>query len=82
MLSKSELSACKSTDICACDLNNLTDISCVALDRHRPLFERAEQYFSAVKNPYVFRVGDIGVKINCTGTKDLTQSIIDLAGRN
>lgn len=82
MLSKSELSACESTDICACDLNSLTDISRIALDLHRPLLDRAEQYFSAVKNPYVFRVGDIGVKINCTGTKDLTQSIIDLAGRN
>ncbi|MBS6627788.1 MAG: hypothetical protein KH282_01810 [Clostridiales bacterium] len=82
MLSKSELTAYKNTDICACDLNILTDISRVAIDCHRSLFERAEQYFATVKNPYVFRVGDIGVKINCTGTKDLTQSIIDLAGRN
>lgn len=82
MLSKSELSARKTTDICTCDLNTLTDISRVAIDCHRPLLDRAEQYFAAVKNPYVFRVGDIGVKINCTGTKDLTQSIIDLASQN
>ena len=39
------------------------------IDVEEPIINRARKYFMDIKNPYIFRVGDIGVKINCSGDK-------------
>lgn len=78
VLTKSELNEMKRVDISKCNKNDLADISTLRLDISDNLTVKIEDYVRAVKNPYAFRVGDVGVKINCEGDKAFSQSIIDL----
>ena len=52
------------------------------IDIDEPIINRARRYFQDIKNPYIFRVGDIGVKINCSGDKNLADSIVNIASSN
>lgn len=79
MLTKSELERCRNVEICDVNKNDLSDLSSISIDRTQPIIKRASKYFDTVKNPYMFRVGDVGVKINCIGDKDLADSIINLS---
>lgn len=82
MFTKSELERCRNAEIFNVNKNDLYDLSFVSIDRTQPVIKRASKYFDTVKNPYIFRVGDVGVKINCVGNKSLTDSIIDIAELN
>ena len=46
------------------DAASLTDISKIIVDLDRPLYERAGNFITQVRNPYIFRVGDIPVRIS------------------
>lgn len=78
MFTKAELEKCRGADICSCDINKLTDVTKLKVDISEPIIDRARKYFEFVKNPYVFRVGDVGVRINCGNGKNLSDSIIDI----
>ena len=78
MFSKEELDECRRADICSCDINKLTDVTDLKVDVSEPIINRSRKYFQFVKNPYMFRVGDVGVKINCGNGKNLSDSIMDI----
>ena len=82
MFTKSELERCHKADFQSYNMNDLTDVTNLKIDINESIIKRASKYFDIVKNPYIFRVGDVGVKINCVGNKSLTDSIIDLAELN
>lgn len=42
---------------------DLVDVSCFTFDNTIPHAERVDQIISLVKNPYCFRVGNLGVKL-------------------
>ncbi len=42
---------------------DLVDVSCLTFDNNIPHEERVDQIISSVKNPYCFRVGNLGVKL-------------------
>ena len=50
-------------DIEAVDKADLVDVSGFTFDNTVPQEQRAEHVIAAVKNPYCFRVGDMGVKL-------------------
>lgn len=79
MITKSELEECRKADINSFDINDLTDITNLNIDTGKSIINRTAKYFETVKNPYMFRVGDVGVKINCIGDKSLADSIINLS---
>lgn len=79
MYSKSELETLKKADFSSYNFRELKDVSKLNLDVGEPIVSRAEKFFRTVENPYVFRVGDVGVKINCIGDKRLIDSIIDIS---
>lgn len=43
--------------------NELVDIASVHIDTSLPAVERMESYLQQVKNPYLFRSGDIAVRV-------------------
>lgn len=45
------------------ELNSLTDISGIRIDREQPLGKRRQQYLKKVGNPYLVRVGNMKVKV-------------------
>lgn len=55
------------TDFTDVELEDLTDISKVQINRELPLEERKEQYLKQVGNPYLVRVGSMKVKVRFTG---------------
>jgi len=79
MFTKSQLEECRKADFNSCKMNDLPDVTNLKIDIDEPIINRARKYFKEVKNPYMFRVGDIGVKINCSGDKDLSESIMNIA---
>lgn len=60
----------------------LADISGMNIDTKEPIDKRCEKYFDTVKNPYAFRVGKVGVKVNFVGSNDFTDSLANLASIN
>ena len=55
------------TDFADVELEELTDISEIQIDRGLPLEQRKQQYLKKVGNPYLVRVGNIKVKVRFTG---------------
>lgn len=79
MFTKSQLEECRKADFNSCNMNDLPDVTNLKIDIDEPIINRARKYFKDVKNPYIFRVGDVGVKINCSGDKSLSDSIVNIA---
>lgn len=78
MFTKSQLDECRRADFNSCKINDLPDVTNLKVDIEEPIINRASKYFKVVKNPYMFRVGDVGVKINCSGNKSLSDSIVNI----
>lgn len=57
------ISELASVDIEAVNKEDLVDVSGFTFDTTVPQEQRAEKIIAAVKNPYCFRVGDMGVKL-------------------
>ena len=57
------ISELASVDIDAVNKEDLVDVSGFSFDTTVPKEQRAAKVIAAVKNPYCFRVGDIGVKL-------------------
>lgn len=78
MYTKTELEAFKNADFSSYKINELTDVSGLKFDMTESVVNRAEKYFDTVENPYIFRVGDVGVRVNCIGSKPLGDSIVSI----
>lgn len=57
------ISELASVDIEAVNKEDLVDVSGFTFDTTVPQEQRAAKVIAAVKNPYCFRVGDMGVKL-------------------
>lgn len=82
MFTKSQLDECRKADFNTCKVKDLPDVTNLKIDVEEPIINRARRYFQDIKNPYIFRVGDVGVKINCSGDKNLADSIVNIASSN
>lgn len=60
---KIKLSELADVDITAVNKEDLVDVSGLSFDTTIPKEQRAAQVLCKVKNPYCFRVGDMGVKL-------------------
>lgn len=58
------LSLLKNVDIRTVDKSILKDLKDVHIDTSLPIPERVASYLKQLKNPYVFKVGDVAVKVN------------------
>lgn len=82
LISKAMLEEYKNWDFNSCNKSSLIDIMQVKINTDKPLEYRFDDYLRSVKNPYIFRVDDVGVKINCIGNKNFVDSIIDIVKSN
>ena len=73
-----ELMNCRQADILTCDAANLVDLKEVNICADLPLPNRAEQYLQQVRNPYLFRVDKLIVKVSFSGNRDLSSSLTGL----
>ena len=58
--------------VVSCDKAALADLCGIRINTAETLTERALQFTRQVKNPYLFRVGDMAVSVIYCGTEPLT----------
>ena len=75
MLTKSQLALCKDAEITICDKNTLTDLRDITVDKSKSVMEKIESFTHQVKNPYLFKVGDVIVKVAYSGGKDFSGAL-------
>ena len=75
MLTKSQLDLCKAEEIALCDKNTLTDLRDITVDKSKCVMERIENFTGQVKNPYLFKVGDVIVKVAYSGGKEFSGAL-------
>lgn len=75
MLTKSQLDLCKAAEIALCDKNMLTDLRDITVDKSKSVMEKIESFTGQVKNPYLFKVGDVIVKVAYSGGKDFSGAL-------
>lgn len=78
MFDKSELAKCKEIDISTCDVDSLVDLREISIDTTRPITERIESFLKQVRNPYLFKVGDIAMKVDYGNGKEFAEAFTDI----
>lgn len=81
---QAELEQLKNMDIAQCELEQLVDLRSVSIDRALPISERLCSLWEQMKNPYLFRVDDIAVKVEFSSGKSLENALLSflLAEKN
>ena len=79
-----ELDRLKNMDIEQCEPDQLVDLRSVSIDKSLPAPERMSAFIKQIKNPYLFKVDDITVKVEFSSGKSLEDSLLSflLAEKN
>lgn len=57
------LKSLQTSSLTECNIDELVDINTVKIDTERSKPEKYFEYLRQIKNPYLFRVGDVAVKV-------------------
>ena len=81
---QTELDRLKNMDIEQCEPDQLVDLRSVSIDNSLPVPERMRSFVKQIKNPYLFKVDDITVKVEFSSGKSLEDSLLSylLAEKN
>lgn len=63
MITRNNLNELKNADLKSCNKAELVDIRSIEIDKSKSQIERLLSFMQAIKNPYLFKVGDVAVKI-------------------
>lgn len=72
MLNSLDLNFLKNAAIADYSKDNLVDLHDVKIDAGKPVAYKMNDYFEQIKNPYLFKVGDIRVKVSFGGERSFT----------
>ena len=72
---QTELNCMKNMDIEECDPDQLVDLRSLSIDRSLPVPQRMSSFIEQVKNPYLFKVDDIAVKVEFSSGKSVEDSL-------
>lgn len=75
MLTRSQLALCKNAEIALCDKNALTDLRDIKVDKRKSVTKKTDTFIQQIKNPYLFKVGDVIVKVEYIGGKDFSGAL-------
>ena len=81
---QTELDRLKNMNIEQCEPDQLVDLRSVSIDKSLPAPERMSASIKQIKNPYLFKVDDITVKVEFSSGKSLEDSLLSflLAEKN
>ena len=81
---QTEINCLKNIDIEQCEADQLVDLRSVSIDKSRPVPERMCSFVKQIKNPYLFKVDDITVKVEFSSGKSLEDALLSflLAEKN
>ena len=72
----------KAVDIRTVNIDDLVDIRDVHIDRTLPKEERIKSFIKQIKNPYVYRCGDVVVKVSFSDTDQTLEDRMEHYLRN
>lgn len=72
MLNSFDLNSLKNIAIADYSKSDLVDLHDVKIDSSKPVADKMNDYFEQIKNPYLFKVGDIRVKVSFGGERSFT----------
>ena len=75
MLDSFDLIMLRNVDIADCSKDSLVDLHDVKIDAGKPVSEKMNDYFEQIKNPYLFKVGDVRVKVSFGGERSFTDAL-------
>lgn len=78
MFTKMDLEQCQAKNINDVRLDELVDISTIKIDRDRPVVERILSFMEQVKNPYLFKVGNVPVKVTFSENAQTLQKSLEI----
>ena len=73
---RTELNCLKNADIEQCEPDQLVDLRSVSIDKSLPVPERMRSFVKQIKNPYLFKVDDITVKVEFSSGKSFEDSLL------
>ena len=73
---QTKMNCLKNIDIEQCEADRLVDLRSVFIDKSLPVPERMCSFVKQIKNPYLFKVDDITVKVEFSSGKSLEDSLI------
>ena len=76
MSRQTDLNGLKHIDIEQCEPDQLVDLRSVSVDKSLPVPERIRSFVDQVKNPYLFKVDDIAVKVEFSSGKSFEDSLL------
>ena len=77
MLDKAD-SKLQNADIESCDKNSLTDIKNINIATDQPSVSKIKSFVEHVGNPYLFKVGEIAVKLEFEGGVSFNKAFANL----
>ena len=77
MLTQKRLEELQGVDIRLVDKNTLADMSGFQFDNSLSQAERAKRVFTKIRNPYLFRLGDMAVEVAFTENAPPLQDMMD-----
>lgn len=75
MLNYFDLINLKTVAIADCSKDSLVDLHDVKIDPSKSVPEKMNDYFEQIKNPYLFKVGDVRVKVSFGGERPFTDAL-------
>ena len=73
---QTELNFMRNMDIEQCEPDQLVDLRSVSIDKSLPVPERLSSFVRHVKNPYLFKVDDITVKVEFSSGKSFEDTLL------
>ncbi len=71
-----DLQALRAADVARCDKTGLADLREVRFSVDGAPAEKLRGFLAAVKNPYLFCVGNVAVRIEYCGERSLTEALL------
>lgn len=78
MLFRENLAKLKEAEISTCNADALIDLKNIKIDMQKPIEERAKSFIEQVRNPYLFKIGDIIVKVDYGSGKEFSEMLTDV----
>ncbi len=75
MLDSFDLIMLRNVDIADCSKDSLVDLHDVKIDLEKSVVDKMNDYFEQIKNPYLFKVGDVRVKVSFGGNRTFTDAL-------
>ena len=72
---KSELRKLKEQSVR--DFSQAVDISSVNIGKSKSQEQKVKDFLSVIGNPYIFKVGDLTVKVNFNGDKPFSEVLVN-----